>query len=50
LRIAETAGLIFKERGLSGFFVGLSIGYVKIVPMAAVSFYTYERTKSLLGI
>ncbi|GAW18863.1 hypothetical protein ANO14919_083450 [Xylariales sp. No.14919] len=50
LRIAETAGLIFKERGPSGFFVGLSIGYVKIVPMAAVSFYTYERTKSLLGI
>ncbi|KAF2971091.1 hypothetical protein GQX73_g2423 [Xylaria multiplex] len=50
LRIAETAGLIFKERGLSGFFVGLTIGYVKIVPMAAVSFYTYERTKTMLGI
>ncbi|TGJ79267.1 hypothetical protein E0Z10_g9501 [Xylaria hypoxylon] len=50
LRIAETAGIIFKERGFSGFFVGLTIGYVKIVPMAAVSFYTYERTKSMLGI
>ncbi|KAI0542924.1 mitochondrial carrier domain-containing protein [Xylaria digitata] len=50
LRIAETAGLIFKERGFSGFFVGLTIGYVKIVPMAAVSFYTYERTKTMLGI
>ncbi|KAI1115261.1 mitochondrial carrier domain-containing protein [Nemania sp. NC0429] len=50
LRIAETAGMIFRERGLPGFFVGLTIGYVKIIPMAAVSFYTYERTKTLLGI
>ncbi|KAI0424590.1 mitochondrial carrier domain-containing protein [Xylaria sp. FL1042] len=50
LRIAETAGLIFRERGFGGFFVGLTIGYVKIVPMAAVSFYTYERMKILLGI
>lgn len=50
LRIAETAGMIFRERGLPGFFVGLTIGYVKIVPMAAVSFYTYERSKTILGI
>ncbi|TRX98120.1 hypothetical protein FHL15_000765 [Xylaria flabelliformis] len=50
LRIAETAGIIFRERGFSGFFVGLSIGYIKIIPLAAVSFYTYERTKTLLGI
>ncbi|GAP90452.1 putative mitochondrial carrier protein LEU5 [Rosellinia necatrix] len=50
LRIAETAGMILRERGPRGFFVGLTIGYVKIVPMAAVSFYTYERTKTMLGI
>ncbi|KAI0508558.1 mitochondrial carrier domain-containing protein [Xylaria bambusicola] len=50
LRIAETAGLIFRERGLPGFFVGLTIGYVKIIPLAAVSFYTYERMKTVLGI
>ncbi|KAI0443144.1 mitochondrial carrier domain-containing protein [Xylaria telfairii] len=50
LRIAETAGIIFKERGFPGFFVGLSIGYIKIIPLAAVSFYTYERTKTMLGI
>lgn len=50
LRIGETMGLIFKERGLSGFFVGLSIGYMKVFPMAAVSFYTYERMKSAFGI
>lgn len=50
LRIGETAGTIFKERGFRGFFVGLTIGYVKVVPLAAVSFYTYERMKLVLGI
>ncbi|KAI1825297.1 mitochondrial carrier protein LEU5 [Xylaria intraflava] len=50
LRIAETAVMIFKERGMRGFFVGLTIGYLKIIPMGAVSFYTYERMKTILGI
>ncbi|KAF3767599.1 mitochondrial carrier [Cryphonectria parasitica EP155] len=50
LRIAETAALIMKERGISGFFVGLTIGYVKVVPMAAVAFFTYERVKTVFGI
>ncbi|KAL5889260.1 coenzyme A transporter [Pyricularia oryzae] len=50
LRIAETAGLIMNEKGIRGFFVGLTIGYVKVVPMAAVAFYTYERFKLWFGI
>lgn len=50
LRIMETAALIMKERGMSGFFVGLTIGYVKVVPLAAVSFYSYERLKTVFGI
>src|SRR3569833_2169489 len=50
LRIAETMRLIMQERGLRGFFVGLTIGYVKMVPMAAASFYTYERMKTFFGI
>ncbi|EFQ30773.1 uncharacterized protein GLRG_05917 [Colletotrichum graminicola M1.001] len=50
LRISETAAMIFRERGLPGFFVGLTIGYVKVVPMAAVAFYTYERAKMWLRI
>lgn len=50
LRIGETAKLIFKERGVMGFWVGLSIGYAKIIPMVAVSFYVYERGKTMLGI
>lgn len=48
--IAETARKIFLERGFRGFFVGLTIGYIKIVPMAATSFYVYERGKWLFGI
>jgi solute carrier family 25 protein 16 len=50
LRIGETAGLIWKESGWRGFWIGLSIGYAKVVPMVAVSFYTYERAKTWLGI
>ncbi|KAI5463810.1 mitochondrial carrier domain-containing protein [Mariannaea sp. PMI_226] len=50
LRIGETAAMIFRERGISGFFIGLTIGYAKVIPMVAVSFYTYERMKLLFGI
>ncbi|KAH7150118.1 mitochondrial carrier domain-containing protein [Dactylonectria estremocensis] len=50
LRIRETASMIFRERGISGFFIGLTIGYVKVIPMVAVSFYTYERMKLAFGI
>lgn len=50
LKIAETARMIWRERGWRGFFVGLTIGYVKVVPMVAVSFYVYERGKWWLGI
>jgi solute carrier family 25 (mitochondrial carrier protein), member 16 len=50
LRVAETARMIWMERGWQGFFIGLTIGYVKVVPMVAVSFYVYERGKWWLGI
>ncbi|KAK6363444.1 hypothetical protein TWF730_000875 [Orbilia blumenaviensis] len=48
--VAETAKIIFRERGFRGFYVGLSIGFVKIVPMTATSFLVWERSKSWLGI
>ena len=35
LRMGETAQTIYKTSGIRGFFVGLSIGYVKIIPMTA---------------
>lgn len=50
MSIAETARRIWIERGIRGFFVGLTIGYVKVVPMVATSFYVYERMKWVLGI
>ncbi|KAK2753266.1 hypothetical protein FQN54_007957 [Arachnomyces sp. PD_36] len=50
LNIPETARTIFLEKGARGFFVGLTIGYMKVVPMAAVSFFVYERGKWYLGI
>ncbi|KAF3926601.1 Mitoferrin [Arthrobotrys entomopaga] len=31
----ETAALIFREKGFRGFYVGLSIGFVKVAPMMA---------------
>ncbi|EEQ84415.1 hypothetical protein RJZ56_000040 [Blastomyces dermatitidis] len=48
--IAETGKRIFAEKGFRGFWVGLTIGYMKVVPMVAVSFFVYERSKWWLGI
>ena len=45
LSMRETAVKVFRERGWRGFFVGLTIGYVKVIPMSATSFYVYERLK-----
>ena len=45
-----TARAIWWERGPRGFFVGLFVGYAKIAPMVAVSFWVYERSKRALGI
>lgn len=50
LGMAEVARTIWSERGWRGFFVGLGIGYVKVVPMVATSFWVYERGKFYLGI
>lgn len=50
LRIGETARRIWVEKGWRGFWVGLGIGYFKVVPMVAVSFFVYERGKLLLGV
>lgn len=46
----ETASRILAERGARGFFVGLGIGYIKVTPMVAVSFWVYERMKLVLEI
>jgi solute carrier family 25 protein 16 len=46
----ETTKEIYRLKGLKGYYVGLSIGYVKVVPMVAVSFTVYERMKRALDI
>lgn len=48
--IVKMAKIVFKESGWRGFFVGLSIGYLKTTPMVACSFYVYERMKWYLKI
>ncbi|KAJ1659502.1 coenzyme A transporter [Dispira simplex] len=50
----STPGPIIKEiyatKGIRGFFVGLSIGYIKVTPMFAIAFFVYEEMKQLLRI
>ena len=50
LGMVETSANIWKEAGFKGFWVGLTIGYVKVVPMVATSFFVYERMKVVLGL
>lgn len=50
LRMGEVTRDIWRERRWRGFFVGLGVGYIKIVPMVATSFFVYERGKYYLGI
>ncbi|GAA5858513.1 hypothetical protein JCM8547_007341 [Rhodosporidiobolus lusitaniae] len=46
----ETAGGVWKAQGWRGFFVGLSIGFLKVIPMNAVSFATWVALKRSLGL
>ena len=50
LRWGETVRTIWARGGPQGFFVGLSIGYLKIVPMNAVSFAVWQGMKRLLDV
>ncbi|KAE8368085.1 mitochondrial carrier domain-containing protein [Aspergillus caelatus] len=48
--ILETVRRVTLERGVRGFYVGMTIGYMKMAPMVATSFYVYDRMKRLLGL
>src|SRR6267154_1871026 len=50
LRWDETARAIWAAKGWRGFFVGLSVGYLKIVPMTGVSFAVWQAGKRALGV
>lgn len=46
----RTFQTIYSQSGYKGFFVGLSIGYLKVTPMVATSFFVYDYAKRKLGI
>lgn len=48
--VTQTSKMILRESGFKGFYVGLSIGFIKVVPMFSCSFFVYERVKNHLGI
>jgi solute carrier family 25 protein 16 len=50
LHWGETVRAIWTRGGARGFFVGLSIGYLKIIPMNAVSFAVWQGMKRLLDL
>jgi solute carrier family 25 protein 16 len=50
LRWGETVRTIWARGGPQAFFVGLSIGYLKIVPMNAMSFAVWQGMKRLLDV
>ncbi|KAF9564792.1 mitochondrial carrier [Agrocybe pediades] len=49
LRWGETVQAIWQTSGWRGFYVGLSIGYLKIVPMTAVSYAVWQSGKHFLN-
>lgn len=50
LRWGETVEAIWHVRGWRGFYVGLSIGYMKVIPMTAVSFTVWQGGKRFLNV
>ncbi|KAI1786424.1 mitochondrial carrier [Ganoderma leucocontextum] len=50
MRWGETVRTIFVTSGWRGFYIGLSIGYLKVIPMTAVSFAVWQWEKRLLNL
>ncbi|KIJ60329.1 hypothetical protein HYDPIDRAFT_177433 [Hydnomerulius pinastri MD-312] len=46
----ETFRAVYASGGWRGFFVGLSIGYLKIIPMTGISFAVWQGGKRVLGV
>ncbi|ORY30820.1 coenzyme A transporter [Naematelia encephala] len=41
---------VYETRGMRGFFVGLTIGYLKVVPMTSIAYTTWQMMKRVLEI
>lgn len=50
LGMGETALWIWRTSGWKGFYVGLSIGFLKVVPMTSISFAVWLGMKRSMGI
>jgi solute carrier family 25 protein 16 len=50
LGVSETALWIWRTSGWRGFYVGLSIGFLKVVPMTSISFAVWMQMKRSMGI
>ncbi|EPQ30762.1 uncharacterized protein PFL1_01663 [Pseudozyma flocculosa PF-1] len=50
LGMRETAVWIWRTSGWRGFYVGLSIGFLKVVPMTSISFAVWLGMKRQMGI
>ena len=46
----ETVRAVYASGGWRGFFVGLSIGYLKIIPMTGISFAAWQGFRRMLGL
>jgi len=46
----EVVETIWRRSGWRGFYVGLSIGFIKVVPMSAVSYSVWEFGKRAFGV
>ncbi|KAI6008674.1 mitochondrial carrier domain-containing protein [Pisolithus marmoratus] len=46
----ETVRAIYTSGGIRGFYVGLSVGYMKIIPMNGISFAVWQGCKWLMGL
>lgn len=46
----DTVRRIYVKNGWRGFFIGLSIGYLKVVPMTALSFATWTALKRVFHV
>ena len=46
----ETVQSIWRARGWRGFYVGLGVGYLKIIPMTSVSFAVWQWMKRVLDV
>ena len=47
----KTLILVFREHGVrKGLYRGLSVNYIKVTPMVAVSFSTYELMRQYLNL